>query len=61
MQILKQRRAKSKSPMFSPMNEMLYQTSAFCSADIASRKARWKHENTKSNCPPNKQQSPILQ
>lgn len=46
MQMRRHRRVKSKSPMFSPMNDMLYQTSAFCSALIASRKARWKHENT---------------
>lgn len=46
MQILRHRRAKSKSPMFSPMKDMLYQTSAFCSALMASLKALWKHENT---------------
>lgn len=46
MQIRRHRRAKSKSPMLIPMNDMLYQTSAFCSALIASLRALWKHENT---------------
>lgn len=45
------RRANSKSPMLMPTNEILYHTSAFCSALIASRNARWKHENTRSNWP----------
>lgn len=40
MQIRRQRRAKSRSPILRPTNEMLYQTSAFCSALIASRSAR---------------------
>lgn len=32
-------RANSKSPIFNPTKEMLYQTSAFCSALIARLKA----------------------
>lgn len=39
----------------------LYQTSARCSGVVANRIARWKHGNTKSNCPPYKQHKPILQ